>query len=307
MISRWPYIRRWRLTNPDNFTRIGKRWFDFLNFRHKVRPYLVSWKRRNMPPFNSASFRAWFIETWIPDETQILSLRPKPSKLCGDWEEEIGIIDTFILMEVAKKAVQAIASAWSLNSADPYSKIKAWFSDYLIDLHTSYGIAERVDNGNTTSVCLGVQAGRFRRTCWKWTKLLRPIAREMYKTPTPPIQIGCWWFIPFVTLARTSLWLFTFFTLDAMNHESVKCFLRRRRIYLNSNSENEEALAWIFIFKFVCKGPNRLGLFQKMSCIGENWPRWDTPFAFLGIWHWKRMNTWNFMGLLWMEILTILR
>jgi len=126
-VTDWPI----RITSP----RIGKRWFRFSQISGALGFGLPrQWKKRNMAHrFNSAS-SGMVYRTWYPDETQI-SCTAKPSKVW--WlEEELESSIPFIWLEVAK-AVQAIASAESLNSAD-LIQIKAWFSDYFeLDLHTS--------------------------------------------------------------------------------------------------------------------------------------------------------------------------
>jgi len=203
-----PYIRRDGLTNPDNFTAHREAMIRFSQISGALgSAYLVSGKEEYATAL-IPHLRAWFIE---PDT------RMNPNLLYGQaikgvvTGRGIGIIDTIHLMEVAK-AVQAIASAESLNSAD-LIQIKAWFSDYLNWIFTHpYGIAER-DNGNNHSVCWAMQAAVFAELVGNDEVLA--YCREMYKTQLLPDQMAADGSFP-LELARTKPYGYSLFTLDAM-------------------------------------------------------------------------------------------
>jgi hypothetical protein len=203
-----PYIRRDGLTNPDNFTAHREAMIRFSQISGALgSAYLVSGKEE----YGNAlipHLRAWFIEPDTRMNPNLLYGQAIKGVLTG---RGIGIIDTIHLMEVAK-AVQAIASAESLNSGD-LIQIKAWFSDYLNWIFTHpYGIAER-DNGNNHSVSWAMQAAVFAELVGNDEVLT--YCREMYKTQLLPDQMAADGSFP-LELARTKPYGYSLFTLDAM-------------------------------------------------------------------------------------------
>jgi len=211
---------------------------------------------------------------------QNLPVRPSHQR-CGDWKRIESSIPFTFVMEVAK-AVQAIARLKAWNTQLILFQIKAWFSA-IVNWIFQHPTANRRagSNGNNHSGLLGrMQAAVFAETCWKWRSA--SLLAEMYKRPTPPRSNGCWCSIPFGIGPNKALMVIHFLTLECNDHDLSSAFLRRRRIYLNSNLKTEEAIGLgISFLKFVCKRQIELWTFPKDVMSLEEWPV-RHPFLLFG-------------------------
>jgi hypothetical protein len=203
-----PYVRRDGMTNPDNFVAHRRAMVRLSEIIGTLTSAFIITNDMRYASHARDHLAAWFIE----DET-----RMNPSLLYGQaikgrvTGRSIGIIDTIHLSEVAR-GTKILGEAGALPT-DDYTKVKAWFSDYLDWLTThEYGQRERM-HPNNHGVCWSMQAAAFADLVGQ-TGLLSWI-RNQFKSVYLEEMMAADGGFP-KELSRTKPYGYSLFVLDAM-------------------------------------------------------------------------------------------
>lgn len=269
-----PYICRDGQTNPGNFTAHR---YAMVRLSEIVATltsaYLVTGEQVYA---NKAleHLNAWFVDTTTRMSPNMLYAQAIYGRVTG---RGIGLIDAYHFVEVAR-SIKMLEEKGGINSLQA-SKIKNWFSDFLIWMTThKYGIDE-MNTKNNHSVCWLATASSIAMLTQN-QKVIQ-LCRKRFKTIALPNQMAKNGSFP-NELARTKPYGYSLFVIDAMYNVA--------QILSNSNdnlfefqSENGRTLKKGIEFIYPYIKDKSSWPFNKDIYIWDKWPVCHPSLLFAAI------------------------
>jgi Alginate lyase len=202
-----PYIQRDGMTNPDNFVEHRRA---LMRFSVQMPALVAAWtltRDARYAEHAARHVRAWFID----EATRMNPSLPYAQAIHGRTTGRgIGIIDTIHLVEVAR-ALEVLEPAGAL-SASEYTRVRAWFADYLAWMTTHPNGVEEREAKNNHGTCWVMQVAAFAHLTRDDTRLTA--MRERFRSVLVPGQMAPDGSFP-LELKRTKPYGYSLFNLDA--------------------------------------------------------------------------------------------
>jgi hypothetical protein len=203
-----PYVQRDGESNPNNFNAHREL---LIRFSRIMGALGSAYVQRRDDRYVIAALRhakAWFIDADTKMNPSLLYAQAIKGRVTG---RGIGIIDTIHLMEVVQTLI--VMDRDGAIDAGAMSKIKEWFTLYLVWLTTHEYGREEMNAKNNHGTCWVMQVACFARFVGNYA--LMDQCREHFKYVLLPRQMEQSGSFP-LELARTKPYGYSIFNLDAM-------------------------------------------------------------------------------------------